>query len=104
MSVINIRKAERAGARLVIALAGMSGSGKTRTALEIAFGMTGGDAGKIGFLDTENRRGSLYADVLKDAGGVVQQFLIGDLEPPFTPDRYSQAIKAFQDAGVEVLI
>lgn len=104
MSVINIRKAERAGARLVIALAGVSGSGKTRTALELAFGMVNGDASKIGFLDTENRRGSLYADVLKNAKGEVQQFYIGDLEPPFTPQRYSDAIKAFQDAGVEVLV
>lgn len=104
MSVINIRKAKRAGARLVIALAGTSGSGKTRTALELAFGMVNGDASKIGCLDTENKRGSLYADVLKNEAGEVQQFFIGDLEPPFTPQRYSDAIKAFQDHGVEVLV
>lgn len=106
MGVLNIRKAQRAGARLVVALAGQSGDGKTRTALEIAYGLAGYDASKIGFIDTENRRGSLYADVFQKhpTHPTDVQFLIGDLEPPFTPQRYSDAIKEFQDAGVEVLV
>lgn len=104
MSVINIRTAERAGARTVIGLAGISGSGKTRTALEIAFGLANFDASKVGLLDAENKRGSLYADCLKDASGAVQRFMVGDLEPPFSPKRYKEAILAFQRAGVEVLV
>ena len=104
MAVINIRKARREGARLVVGLAGISGSGKTRSALELAYGLANYNAEKVGFLDTENRRGSLYADVLRDAGGVVQQFWIGDLEPPFSPQRYIDAILEFQRAGVEVLV
>jgi hypothetical protein len=104
MSVINIREAQREGARLVVGLAGISGSGKTRTALELAFGLANYDSRKVGFIDTENRRGSLYADVLKNDKGEVQPFLIGDLEPPFSPQRYIDAILAFQKAGVEVLV
>lgn len=104
MSVINIREAKREGARLVVGLAGISGSGKTRTALELAFGLANFDSRKVGFIDTENKRGSLYADVLKNADGVVQPFLIGDLEPPFSPQRYIDSILAFQKAGVEVLV
>lgn len=104
MAVINIRKAKREGARLVIGLAGISGSGKTRTALELAFGMANFDASKIGFLDTENRRGSLYADCLKNEKGEVQEFFIGDLEPPFSPERYAEAIRQFAEFGVEVLV
>ena len=104
MSVLNIRKAEREGARLVIGLAGISGSGKTRTALELAYGLSGFDASKVGFIDTENRRGSLYADVLRNEAGEVQQFWIGDLEPPFSPQRYIDAIREFEKAGVEVLV
>lgn len=104
MAVINIRKAQREGARLVIGLAGISGSGKTRTALELAFGLANFNADKVGFLDTENRRGSLYADVLASDKGEVQQFWIGDLEPPFSPQRYIDAILEFQKAGVEVLV
>jgi hypothetical protein len=106
MSVIAIRPAERAGARLVIGIAGISGSGKTRTAIEFAYGLANYDASKVGFLDTENRRGSLYADVLKSHATHPTDvpFWIGDLEPPFTPERYSEAIRAFQDHGVEVLV
>ena len=103
-NVINIRDAERAGARLFIVLAAISGGGKTHTALEVAYGLAKGNAQKVGLLDTENKRGSLYSDVLKNPEGKVQKFKIGDLYPPFTPQRYIDAIKAFQEAGVEVLV
>jgi len=97
MSILNIRPAIRAGSKLVLGIAGQSGSGKTLTALYIARGMVD-KASEIGFLDTENRRGSLYANELDG------QFLIGDLFYPFSPDRYATAIKEFQAAGVKVLI
>jgi len=95
--ILNIRYALREGAKVVIGICGQSGSGKTLTALKIARGMVS-HAGEIGFLDTENKRGSLYADEL-DA-----PFLIGDLYPPFSPQRYAEAIKEFQAAGVKVLV
>lgn len=104
MSVLNIRKAQREGARLVIGLSGISGGGKTYTALQLAYGLAGYDSMKVGLLDTENRRGSLYADAIKDDKGVVQPFLIGDLDAPFSPQRYIEAIQEFQAAGVEVLV
>lgn len=97
MSILNIRPAVRAGSKLVIGIAGQSGSGKTLTALYMARGMVD-NASEIGFLDTENRRGSLYADELDGP------FMIGDLFYPFSPDRYATAIKEFQAAGVKVLI
>jgi len=98
MSIIQIREAKREGARLVIGLAGVSGSGKTYTALQLAYGLANNNAKKVGFLDTENRRGSLYADSLP------APFLIGDLYAPFSPRRYADAIKEFQASGVEVLV
>ncbi len=98
MSVLQIREAKREGARLVIGIAGVSGSGKTYTALQLAYGLANNDASKVGFLDTENRRGSLYADSLP------APFLIGDLYAPFSPQRYIDAILEFQAAGVEVLV
>lgn len=104
MSIVNLRKAKREGARVVLALAGISGGGKTYTALQIAYGLTGGDANKIGLLDTENRRGSLYADAIKNKDGQVQEFWIGDLDAPFSPQRYIDAIHEFQAAGIEVLV
>lgn len=104
MAVIQIREAQRAGARLVLGLSGLSGSGKTYTALQLAYGLANGDASKVGLLDTENKRGSLYADSIKNSKKEVQRFLIGDLYAPFSPERYSQAILEFQRAGVEVLV
>lgn len=97
MSVLNIRPVQSGQSKAVIGIAGISGSGKTYTALLIARGMVN-KASEIGFLDTENKRGSLYADILDG------QFMIGDLYPPFSPARYAQAIREFQDAGVKVLV
>lgn len=97
MSVINIRPVESGQSKAVIGIAGVSGSGKTYSALLIARGMVN-KASEIGFLDTENKRGSLYAEILDG------KFMIGDLYPPFSPSRYATAIKQFQDAGVKVLV
>ena len=102
---MTFRKAKREGARLVIGLQGISGSGKTYTALQLAYGLAGYDAGKVGFLDTENRRGSLYADALTNpTTGAVDEFLIDELIAPFSPDRYIEKIRDAEAAGVEVLI
>lgn len=97
MGILEIRPAKRGGSKVIIALAGPSGSGKTFSALKIARGMVNKPS-EIGFLDTENKRGSLYADILDGA------FMIGDLYPPFSPNRFNLAIKEFQDAGVKVLV
>jgi len=97
MSVVNIRPVQSGQSKIVIGVAGQSGDGKTYTALLIARGLVD-KAEEIGFLDTENKRGSLYADILDG------KFLIGDLYPPFSPTRYAQAIQQFQDAGVKVLV
>lgn len=99
MSVLNIRPVEGGQSKVVIGIAGKSGDGKTLTALYIARGMVDKPS-EIGFLDTENKRGSLYHDVLDG------KFEIGDLYPPFSPSRYSMSIKEFQEhlSGIKVLI
>lgn len=106
MAILNIVEAKREGARLVVGLAGQSGSGKTLSAIYLAYGLANYNAKKIGFIDTENRRGSLYADALKKhpTHPTNEPFWIGDLYAPFTPERYKQAIEEFQAAGVEVLV
>lgn len=97
MSILNIRPAALGQSKAIIGIAGTSGEGKTYTALLIARGMVS-KASEIGFLDTENKRGSLYADILDEP------FMIGDLYPPFSPERYAEAIKEFQNAGIKVLV
>lgn len=98
MSIIQIQKVQREGARVLLMLAGVSGGGKTFTAIQVAYGLANEKAGKVGFLDTENGRGKFYADILPEP------FLYGELKPPFSPSRYIEAIQAFADAGVEVLV
>lgn len=98
MGILNIQEARREGARLLIFLAAVSGGGKTYTALQLAYGMTGGNGKKVGLLDTESGRGRLYADELPNP------FLYAELQPPFSPTRYIQAINEFAAAGVEVLV
>ena len=93
-----IRKAQRQGARLLLQLSGVSGSGKTFTALQLAYGLAGQDADKVVLIDTENRRGSLYADCLP------QPFNILDFYAPFSPSRYVEAIEAASKAGAEVIV
>ncbi len=85
-------KAERKKARLRLALCGPAGSGKTYSALLIAQGL----GGRIALIDTEHESGSLYADLC--------EFDTPSLTPPYTPEKYKNAIQAAEQAGYSVLI
>ena len=97
MAILNITPVVRGESKVLLAFCGPSGTGKTLSALYTARGMVS-NASEIGFLDTENGRGSFYSDKLDG------QFLYANLNPPFSPDRYGKAIKEFQSAGVKVLV
>ena len=94
--MFEIKQACREASPLLIGLPGESGSGKTMTAIKLARGIVGPDE-KIGFLDTERGRANMYSDA---AGG----FDIGELNAPFSPERYVEAIRAFEQAGYRILI
>jgi DNA polymerase III delta prime subunit len=93
---MKIERAVREKTFTLTSIAGPSGSGKTYSAILYARGLVGPN-GKIGFVDTENKRSRFYADV---AGG----FDVIDLDPPFTSARYIEAIKTFEDAGYKAII
>ncbi|MGN6537593.1 MAG: AAA family ATPase [Mesorhizobium sp.] len=93
---MQIERAVREKTYTLTSIAGPSGSGKTYSAILYARGLVGPN-GKIGFVDTENKRSRFYADV---AGG----FDVIDLDPPFTSARYIEAIKTFEDAGYKAII
>ena len=96
------RKAERRKAKLRLAIAGPSGSGKTVSSLLIAYGLTG-DWSKVGLVDTENGSGDLYANAT--IGGVhIGEYNILTLQPPYIPEKYIEAIKLAEQAGIEALI
>ncbi len=93
--MFEFKKAQREQLKLRVALIGPSGSGKTYSALRLATGMTRND-GEIVLIDTENRRGEYYA----------KEFDYDTLNfaPPFTPERYIEAITAAEKAGYAVII
>jgi len=93
---MQIRKAERRKAKLRVGLSGPSGSGKTFSAILIAKGIVKGDMSKVGIIDTENGSADLYADM--------GDFNVIRLEAPYSPERYVEAIRAFEDAGMEAII
>lgn len=92
---MQIRKAERKKAKLRLGISAPSGAGKTYSSLLIGYGITG-DWSKVGLIDTENGSGDLYAHL--------GDYSVIPIEAPFTPDKYSQAIKLFEDNGFEVII
>jgi hypothetical protein len=87
-----IRKAERKKSKLRLALVGPTGSGKTYSALQLAFGL----GTRIGLIDTEHGSGDLYADL--------GDYDVITLEPPYTVAKYRDAIRAFEDAGYDTII
>lgn len=93
----HFKPAQRSDTKPLIGLYGQSGCGKTYSALLLARGMAG-EKGRVGMIDTESGRGSLYADVLP--GG----YEVMELSAPFTPDSYIEAIEAAEKSGIDVLI
>ena len=87
--------ASRKNAKIKMALQGPSGAGKTFSSLLIAFGLCD-DWSKIAVIDTENHSSELYAHL--------GNYQVLHVEDPFTPERYIEAIKLCEKAGMEVII
>jgi hypothetical protein len=90
-----LQKATRKKTKLRLNLSAPSGAGKTYSALLMAKGLVG-DWDKIAVIDTENGSASLYEHL--------GPFNVLDLAPPFSPERYIQAIDACIAGGIECII
>lgn len=89
---MQFQKAERKKSKIRLALAGVSGSGKTYSALLVASGL----GQRIAVIDTEKGSASLYSHLV--------DFDVLELEPPYTPERYRQAISLAEKSGYDVII
>ena len=89
------KKAVRSASKLRLAISGASGSGKTYSALLLAKGI----GGRIAVIDTERGSASLYADMEG-----MPEFDVLELDAPFSPERYAEAIAAAESAGYDILI
>jgi hypothetical protein len=101
-----LRPAVREKIGLLFGVAGASGSGKTFSALTLAKGIANG-TGKIAVIDTEAGRALHYAPKPgeeADAAKGTFNFLHLDFQPPFTPERYIEAIRACEEAGATVIV
>lgn len=89
------RKALRENSSVLVALAGHTGTGKTKSALRLARGIAG-EKGRIVMLDTESGRGTHYSDQ--------HDYDYAELKPPFSPQTYREAIEAAEAAKYDVII
>lgn len=92
---MNITDASRKNTKIKMAIQGPAGSGKTMSALKIAFGLCN-DWSKIVVVDTENRSSELYAHLGK--------FKVIQFPSPFTPERYVEAIQLCERNQMQVII
>lgn len=79
-----------------MALQGPSGSGKTYSALLLAKGLAQDNFTKVAVIDTENNSADLYAHL--------GDYKVLSLQPPFSPERYKEAISICENEGIEVII
>lgn len=86
------RKAQRKQAKLRLAITGPAGSGKTYSALLLAFGL----GGKVAMIDTENGSGDLYAHL--------GDYDIVTMHAPYDPRKYLQAIQEAEKGGYNIII
>jgi len=91
---MKLRTAQRNQAKIKLALEGVSGSGKTMSALLLVSGMA--DWSKIAVIDTEKHSADLYAHL--------GEYNVLQLSKPFTPERYIKAIEVCENASMEVVI
>jgi AAA domain len=92
---MEIKKAQRQQVKIKLGLLGPSGSGKTYSSLLLAHGITN-DWSKIVVIDTENHSSELYSHL--------GNYKVINLTPPFSPERYIQAIEVAEKSNIEVII
>ena len=107
-----IQKAKRGAVYVKIGMMGISGSGKTLSALLLGYGLIkAAHPGmsddqiweKILVIDTENNSASLYAG-LQVGTTRVGEFLTINVAAPYTVEKYIEAINAAEENGVEFCI
>lgn len=91
---ISFGRALRTNVNLLIGVAGASGSGKTFSALRLASGIS--DGKPFAVIDTERGRSKHYADQFT--------FDVAELDAPFSPARYLEAIETADAAGYPCIV
>lgn len=84
--------AEKSQLKARVLISGAAGSGKTMAALELASTL----GSRVAVIDTENGSAALYSDKYK--------FEMLNLQPPYPPEDFVQAIKVAENSGFDVIV
>jgi len=93
---MELRQSTRSNAKMKMALQAPSGAGKSMSALLLAKGLTNDNLSKVAVIDTENGSADLYAHL--------GDYNVLSMSPPFTPEKYIEAIDICLKGGMEVII
>jgi hypothetical protein len=93
---MELRTSTRKNAKMKMALQAPSGAGKSMSALLLAKGLTNDNLSKVAVIDTENGSADLYAHL--------GNYNVLSMSPPFTPEKYIEAIDICLKGGMEVII
>ena len=102
-SELQLRPATKLKAKIKMVLAGISGSGKSFSALLLAFGLCG-RWDKIAVIDSEGRSADLYAHLPDKLGYANERFQVISLDDDCSPEKYESAIDICLINGIEVII
>lgn len=109
---LEFKKAKRVQTKIKLAIGGTSGSGKTMSALLMAFGLIKAEHpdwsdeqcwDKICCCDTENGSSALYVGA-RAGGYVIGAYNTIQIEPPFEEQTLIDAISMCENHGMEVII
>ncbi|MFT5250669.1 MAG: hypothetical protein ACI93P_002411 [bacterium] len=93
---MELRQSTRSHAKMKMALQAPSGAGKSMSALLLAKGLTNDNLSKVAIIDTENKSSNLYAHL--------GNYNVLSMSPPFSPEKYIEAIDICLKGGMEVII
>lgn len=93
--MMQLRVSSKKQVKIKLALQGCSGSGKTYSALLLAYGLTN-DWTKVAVIDSEGMSADLYSHL--------GNYNVLTLEEDFAPETYIQAVEICVKAGMQVII
>lgn len=111
---LQFRTAQRKKVRLKVGISAPSGAGKTMSSLLFAYGLVKGEHpefddetiwSKIAVIDSENGSGEMYSNYkIKNTDIAIGEYNVITIEPPFTAEKYIEAINMCESYKMEVCI
>lgn len=99
------KSAVRDNVHLILGFVGGTGAGKTLSAMKVATGIVGRD-NKFAVIDAERGRARHYAPRANEKPDYIHTFNFDvlDIEPPFRPNVYKEAVMAAEAAGYGAIV